>query len=250
MKISIVTVVYNNAATIEDTILSVAAQRYPNVEHVVIDGGSTDGTLAIIEKHRDKLTKFVSEPDRGIYDAMNKGLKLVTGEVVGFLNADDVYADEGVLELVAQTLANRDIDACYADLVYVDPKTPDRVARYWKSCPYREGLFEKGWMPAHPTFFTRLEFYEKFGGFDLEFRLQSDFDLTMRFMKIHHINSVYIPRVFVKMSVGGISSRFMSVMKGNLEAWRACRKNGLDVGPFFMFRKIISRVPQFFSRPE
>lgn len=250
MKISIITVVYNNVTTIENTILSVATQSHSGTEHIVVDGGSTDGTLLIIEKYRAKLATVVSEPDHGIYDAMNKGLRLASGEVIGFLNADDIYANDDVLEQVAQVFGDTSVDACYADLVYVDCKNPKRVIRYWRSCDYRDGLFEKGWMPAHPTFFVRNKIYEKHGGFDLAFRLQSDFDLTMRFLWMHHIKAVYVPSVFVKMCIGGASSKLGNIFKGNLEAWRACRKNGLKVGPFFILAKIMSRVPQFFSRLE
>lgn len=250
MKISIITVVYNNVATIEDTILSVAAQSHLNIEHIVIDGGSTDGTLSIIERHRDKLAKVVSEPDNGIYDAMNKGLRLASGEIIGLLNADDIYANNDVLGEVAQVFSDALVDACYANLVYVDRNDLKRMVRYWQSCVYRDGLFEKGWMPAHPTFFVRRTVYDKFGGFDLEFKLQADFELTMRFLAIHQIKSVYVPRIFVQMRTGGAGSRLGNILKGNLEAWRACRKNGLEVSPFFMVTKIMSRIPQFFSRPE
>lgn len=250
MKISVITVSYNSAETIEATLLSVASQTYSDAEHIVIDGASTDSTLSIIRKYRDKLAVVVSEPDQGIYDAMNKGLKLASGDVIGFLNADDIYADDGVLEQVAQVFGDTSVDACYADLVYVDRNDLKRVIRYWKSCEYRDGLFERGWMPAHPTFFVRRKIYEKFGGFDSEFKLQADFDLTMRFLKIYHIQAVYIPRIFVRMRIGGVSNRLGNIFRGNLEAWRACRKNGLNIGPFFMFTKIMSRVPQFFFRPE
>ena len=250
MKLSIITVVYNNVVTIEDTILSVAAQSYPDTEHIVVDGGSTDGTLSIVEKYRGKLAAVVSEPDRGIYSAMNKGLKLVSGEVIGFLNADDIYADDGVLEQVARVFGDVSVDACYADLVYVDRNDLKRVIRYWKSCDYRDGLFERGWMPAHPTFFVRRKIYENLGGFDLEFKLVADFELTMRFLGIHHIKAVYVPCIFIRMRIGGASNRPGNIFRGNLQAWRACRKNGLKVGPFFIFTKIMSRIPQFFSRPE
>lgn len=250
MKISIITVVYNNAATIEDTILSVATQSHLNIEHIVVDGGSTDGTLSIIERHRDKLSIVVSEPDNGIYDAMNKGLQLASGEVIGLLNADDIYAGNDVLGQVAQAFSDISVDACYANLVYVDRNDLKRVVRYWQSCDFRDGLFEKGWMPAHPTFFVRRDIYERFGGFDLEFRLQADFELTMRLLAIHHIKSIYIPRIFVQMRTGGVGSRPVNILKGNFEAWRACRKNGLKVSPFFMLTKIMSRIPQFFSRLE
>lgn len=251
MIITIITVAFNNAATIEDTVLSVATQSHLNTEHIIVDGGSTDGTLSIIERHKDKLAIVVSEPDNGIYDAMNKGLQLASGEIIGLLNADDVYVDGTVLSQVIAVFADPAVDACFADLVYVDQNDPGRIIRYWKSCDYRDGLFERGWMPAHPTFFVRRKVYEQHGGFDLSFPRQADFELTMRFLAVHKTKSVYVPNIWVRMRMGGVSnSSVRGVIKGNIEAWHACRKNGLKVGPFFMLTKILSRAPQFFSRPE
>ncbi len=251
MKISIITVVYNSAATIEDTIMSVAAQTYQDVEHIVVDGASTDGTLSVIHRHMDKIKRFISEPDKGIYDAMNKGIRLATGDVIGFLNADDIYADNSVFEKAAEVFADSSVDACYADLVYVSYNNLNRVIRYWKSQKYRDGLFKRGWMPAHPTFFARKGVYDKYGGFDLDFKFQSDFDLTMRFLEVYKIKAVYIPEIFVKMRIGGATNRsLLNIIKGNIEAYQACKKNGLNVSPFFVVRKILSRIPQFFSKHD
>ena len=251
MKISVITVVRNAARTIKETIASVAGQRHPDIEYIVIDGASTDGTMEILKQHRDKIARLVSEPDDGIYDAMNKGIALATGDVIGFLNADDFYADETVLEQVAQTLVDPDIDACYADLVYVDSKDPGRVRRYWRSCPYRPGLFERGWMPAHPTFFARRTIYQRYGGFDLKFKLQSDFELTMRFLRVHGVRSRYVPGIWVRMRMGGATNRSVAnVIRGNLEAYRACRKHHLGVSPVFVVQKVLSRVGQFLNKPS
>ena len=192
---------------------------------------------------------MVSEPDMGIYDAMNKGIRHATGDVVGFLNADDVYSDANVLGEIANIFNDATISACYGDLVYMD-ESLTRVVRYWKSRPYRDGLFEKGWMPAHPTFFVRRTVFERYGDFDLAFRLQSDFDLTMRFLSICKIQSIYLPRVLVKMRVGGATNRSAAnVIKGNMESYQICKKNGLKVTPLFIVKKILSRLPQFFSKP-
>jgi glycosyltransferase involved in cell wall biosynthesis len=247
-KISVITVVHNGAATIEDTIHSVASQDYPRIEHIIIDGASTDGTLDIVRRHRDKIAAFKSEPDRGMYDAMNKGLALATGEIVGFLNADDIYADSHVLREIADTLCVPEVDACYGDLVYVGRADASKVVRYWKSRPYHDGLFEVGWMPAHPTFYAKRWIYDQYGGYDLVYRRQSDFELTMRFLAVHHVRSVYIPRVLVRMRSGGASRELWHILEGNLEAYRACRKHQLSVTPFFIARKILSRVPQFLLR--
>jgi glycosyltransferase involved in cell wall biosynthesis len=250
VKISIITVCRNAAATIEETIRSVASQDYSVREHIVIDGDSRDGTQAILERHRAALDFCVSEPDNGIYDAMNKGIARATGDVVGFLNADDCYMHDGVLSRIAAQFAVPDTDACYADLVYVDARDPGRVVRYWKSRQYTDGLFEKGWMPAHPTFYAQRKAYQRFGGYDTRYRLQADFELTMRFLACRHIRATYVPEVWVRMRPGGVSNASLrNVVQGNLEAYHAARKNGLAVTPLFMLRKVLSRVPQFFSRP-
>jgi glycosyltransferase involved in cell wall biosynthesis len=247
---SIITVVRNRADTIAEAIESVAAQRHSGVAHLVIDGASTDGTLSMIARYRERLSYFVSEPDAGIYDAMNKGLRAAKGEVIGFLNADDVYADERVLSDVAGCFDDPSVDAVYGDLVYVSCSDPQRIVRYWRSGEYRPGLFKSGWMPAHPTFFARRAVYERYGGFDLSFRLQADFDLTMRLLEVHRIQFRYLPRVLVRMRTGGATnSSIRNVIKGNLEAYRACRKNSPGVSPIFVVRKVLSRVPQFFARP-
>jgi glycosyltransferase involved in cell wall biosynthesis len=248
--ISLITVCFNSAATIADTLRSVAAQSHPAIEHIVIDGGSTDGTMKIVGDSRRQLAHVVSEPDGGIYDAMNKGLALATGDVVGFLNADDFYATSNALERVAAPFADPEVDAVYADLVYVSATDTNRVVRYWKSRDYQPGLFLGGWMPAHPTFFVRRAIYKKLGGFDTTFRRQADFELTMRFLEIHRIRSVYLPTILVKMRIGGASNNSMiNIIKGNIEAYRACKKHHLPVTWFFILNKLISRVPQFFYKP-
>jgi len=246
MKISIVTVCFNAAETIVETLESVARQTHADVEHIVIDGASTDGTMDIVRRSVGRVARIVSEPDGGIYDAMNKGLALATGEVVTFLNADDIYANDGILDRVARLMADPDLDACYADLVYVSKDDPKRVVRYWKSRTYVPGLCLKGWMPAHPTFFVRKSLLDRYGGFDPAFRLQSDFDLMVRLFGLHHIRTRYVPEVWVRMRMGGASNKSLrNVWKGNLEAWRSCRKHGFAVSPLFIVRKISSRFSQF-----
>jgi glycosyltransferase involved in cell wall biosynthesis len=250
LKISIVTVAYNAAGTIADTIESVLSQDYPNVEHIIIDGASADGTVEVIDRYRGRLARVVSEPDRGLYDAMNKGFLLATGDVAAVLNADDVYEDAEVLATVAEVMREPTVDACYGDLVYVDPHKSERIVRYWKSREYEPGLCLRGWMPAHPTFFARTHLYCRVGGFDLAFRRQADFEMAVRLFEVLKIQTTYIPKVLVRMRAGGISNNsVLGMLKGNLEAYRACRKNGFAVTPFFMARKMLSRVPQFFQRP-
>jgi glycosyltransferase involved in cell wall biosynthesis len=250
VKISIITVALNSAATIEETILSVQRQTHADREHIVIDGGSRDGTLDLINRHRQGIAISVSEPDAGIFDAMNKGLARATGDVVGFLNADDVYANDQVLARIAAAFGDQAVDAVYADLVYVDRFNPEKVVRYWRSGDFQPGSFARGWMPAHPTFYVRRKVYERLGGFDLKYPLQGDFELTLRFLEVHRIRTRHIAEIWVRMRTGGASNRSVrAVLRGNVESYRAARANGLKVTPLFILRKILSRLPQFFARP-
>jgi len=252
MKVSVITVVFNAVETIEDTIQSIIDQDHEDIEHIVIDGGSTDGTMDVVDRYRDRLAATVSEPDDGIYDAMNKGIDLATGVVVGTLNSDDWYENNNVISRIVTAFENDvDLDAVYGDIVYVTKDKPHSLVRYWESQPYKEGLFEKGWMPAHPSFFVKRDCYSRYGKFDLALKIQSDFDLTMRFMVVNKIKTQYLPGVMVKMRMGGVTNnRISNVIKGNLEAYSACKKNGLSVTPLFMVRKVLSRIPQFFRKPR
>lgn len=252
MKLSIVTVCFNSVRTLGDTIASVAAQEYPYVEHIVVDGASTDGTLDVIERYRGKLAKVVSEPDRGIYDAMNKGISLASGDVIGFLNSDDSYQHTHVLEKVADVMMNEEVDACYADLVYVDPIEPARVVRYWKSSSFEAGLFSTGWVPPHPTFYVRRSVFQRFGQFDTRYRLAADFDLMVRLLERHRVAAVHIPEVMVRMRLGGATSQSLrNIMRQNIEIYRSFRGNGLQPPslPVFIMRKLVARGTQFWGRP-
>lgn len=249
MKISIITVCFNSAKTIEDTMRSVASQSYADIEHIVVDGASTDTTERLVRAHDARLARFVSEPDAGIYDAMNKGLALATGEVVGFLNSDDVYSHEHVVAHIARAMRPQPVDACYGDLVLVDANRSSRVLRYWQSRVYEPGLCARGWMPAHPTFYARREAYARHGGFDLSFRIAADFEMSLRLLDVKKLRTVYLPEVMVRMRSGGESTRSLaSVIKGNREAARACAKHGLSGGPGFLLRKLASKIPQLVRR--
>jgi len=250
MKISVITVAKNSASTIADTLVSVARQTYQPVEHIVIDGASSDETLSIIEREGRHVARVHSEPDSGIYDAMNKGIAQASGDVIGTLNADDVYAHQDVLQRVVAVFADPEIQACYADLVYVKRDDLTKVVRYWQSRPFTPGLFRCGWIPAHPTFFVRRELYDRYGDFDLRYQFQSDFELTMRFLEVKRVKSVYVPEIWVLMRMGGATNRSMAnIIKGNLESLRACRSHGVSVGPWFFVKKFSMRIPQFFRRP-
>lgn len=246
MKISIITVCYNSFSTIEDTILSVANQKDVDVEHIVIDGNSTDGTLEIVKMHKS-ITKFISESDNGIYDAMNKGLNLATGEIVGTLNADDFYMHDNVLRDVVKVFENERIDACYGDLVYVRQDNTDQIIRYWKSKKYTFGLFKAGWMPAHPTFFAKKDVYSKYGGFDLSCRIAADFELLFRFIEKFKVTTVYIPSVLVKMRLGGTTNKRLSnIYKQNKEIVSVLRNYYQDFSlTKFLLHKLCDRFIQF-----
>ena len=247
MKISVITVCYNSAATIADTFASVAAQSHPDVEHIVIDGGSTDGTVDIIKRHQPQIAHWISEKDRGLYDAMNKGLQKANGDVVGFLNADDVYYDGRVLSVIAKKMSEENIQACFGDLVYVDPKNLQKIIRYWKSKPYKNGAFKYGWVPAHPTFYAQKNVYLRHGGFDLSYQLASDFDIMCRFIEKHHIKTKYISQIFVRMRTQGETNKSIAnIIKQNIEIVKSMKKNGANVAPGrFIVSKLASRIVQY-----
>lgn len=247
--ISIITVVLNKKDTIEETIKSVLSQSYKNIEYVIIDGGSTDGTLKIIEKYKEKISEFISEKDKGVYDAMNKGIKLASGDIVGLLNADDFYASNGVIEKIVRVFEEKNVECVWGDLVYVDAKNTDKVIRYWKSSEYQEGKFKKGWMPPHPAFFVRKQVYEKYGNFNLDFPIAADYEIMLRFLEGFRVKSCHIPQVLVKMRVGGQSSKnLLNIIKANIECYRAWKINGLKVNFLRIFLKPLSKITQYFKK--
>ncbi|WP_107943917.1 glycosyltransferase family 2 protein [Campylobacter concisus] len=248
MKISIITVVWNNAKTIKDAINSVLNQSYKDIEYIVIDGSSTDGTIDIVQSYGDKI-KFISEKDNGLYDAMNKGIRMATGDVVGILNSDDFYASDKILQIVADEFLKGNIDSVYANLEYIDANDPKRVIRYWRSKKYQEGLFRSGWHPAHPTFFVKKEIYEKYGVFDLSFKIAADYELMLRFFEKCKITSSYVDEVFVKMRIGGESNRSIkNIIKANMESYKAWKANGLYINPLRFLLKPFSKIIQFIKK--
>lgn len=252
IKISIITVCYNSGKTIKETLQSVKAQRYPHVEYIIIDGGSKDNTLHIIESFRSCVHQLISEPDRGIYDAMNKGIALATGDVIGLLNADDLYAHDNVLSQVADAFQDPMLDACYSDLIYFASQSPDKILRYWQGSTFRPGLFAKGWCPAHPTFFVRRSVYDNFGVFDIGYKGGNDVELMMRFLEKHRIRSRYLPQVMVKMRAGGVSNNSIKgIIEQNRQILMAAKKLGIAISPWlFIFHKIVSRLTQWIVKPK
>lgn len=243
MKISIITPSFNSEKTIEETIKSVLMQTYKDIEYIIIDGGSKDRTLEIVNKYKDKIAKVISEPDRGIYDGMNKGITLATGEVIGILNSDDLYFDEYVIERVAKAFEENKIDCLWGDLVYFKDDS-NKFIRIWKAGEYKPGIFKTGWVPPHPTFFVKREIYEKYGYFRLDFPVAADYELMFRFLEKYKIKGYYLPKFLVKMRAGGNANKFRNIIRGNLECIRAWKVNGIKMPFYTPFLRIIRRVPQ------
>lgn len=241
MKISIITVVWNNKNTIKDAIDSVLSQTYKDIEYIIIDGASIDGTIEIIKSYGDKINKFLSEPDKGLYDAMNKGIKLAIGDVVGILNSDDFYMNEYTIEKVVKEFKSKNCDSVYADLVYVRPGNLQKVVRYYDSSYFSPEKFAYGWMPAHPTFFLKREIYEKYGVFKTDYKIAADYELLVRFLSKNKITYSYIKEPIVKMRLGGASS---SGIKSNYilnkEIIRACKENDI----YTNWLMILSKYPK------
>ncbi len=241
MKVSIITVVRNNIETIKDAIDSVLNQTYKDIEYIVVDGASTDGTIEIIKSYEDKITKFLSEPDRGLYDAMNKGIKLATGDIVGILNSDDFYIDEFVIEKVIKVFEEKEVDSLFADLVYVKPDNLEKVVRYYDSSQFNPNKFAYGWMPAHPTFFVKRSAYEKYGLFKTDYKIAADYELLVRFLHKEKLKYFYLNEVIIKMRMGGMStSGLKSNWVLNQEIIRACKENGIETNMF----KVLSKYPK------
>jgi len=249
MKVSIITICYNSAETIEATIKSVLAQDYPDIEYIIVDGVSKDDTLNIVDQHKDGIATMISEPDKGIYDAMNKGVAAATGDVVGILNSDDFYAYDEVLSDVVACFKQNQAEAIYADLVYVDRLDTDKVTRKWTSGEYLPGHFNKGWMPPHPTFFTTKEAYQKYGSYRLELRTSADYELMLRMLHKHKLKVAYLPKIITKMRVGGQSNvSIKNRLKANKEDRMAWKLNDLKPGAFTFIRKPLGKLVQFVKR--
>ena len=251
LKVSIITVTLNSSEFLNDCLESVKSQTYNNIEHIIIDGGSTDKTLSILEARKKELSIIISSKDKGIYDAMNKGIKLATGDIIGFLNSDDFYKNNNILTKVENIFSeNPSLDACYSDLIYTSQHNSLKNIRYWKSSKFIPGLFSKGWCPPHPTFFARRSVYERFGNFDLNYRIASDVELMMRFLEVHKINVCYIPEVWIKMRMGGTSNKnFKNILIQNKEVLYALKRHKLPINLVsFFYNKIISRSLQFIKK--
>jgi glycosyltransferase involved in cell wall biosynthesis len=246
MKISIITVTYNSASTIEQTIQSVLNQSYTNIEYIIIDGVSTDGTLDILNRYKSQVHQIVSEKDNGIYDALNKGIDLATGDIIGILHSDDFYISSNVIENVANSFNQNQCDALYANLYYVDKDDTNKIKRKWHSGIYSEGAFLNGWMPPHPTFFVKKEVYNKLGKFNLQFATAADYELMLRFIHKNKIKLAYLNEFIVKMRIGGKSNDTVkSRVTANLDDRKAWEVNGLKPRFYTLYLKPLRKIFQF-----
>lgn len=244
MKISIITISYNAKATIEKTLKSVEVQSYKNIEHIIVDGGSIDNTLEICNSFQH-ISKIISEPDNGVYDAFNKGLKLANGDVVGFLNADDIFFNENSVKEIADAFLNNETDIVYGNLDYVNQD--GKIIRNWISKPYEKGLVKKAWMPAHPTFYCKKKVYDQLGGYNDSFKIGGDFELCLRFLEVNQVPSFYLNKKLVKMLIGGISnSGLKSKWTIYKEELRAFKLNETEVNQILFFFYKLKKVSQFF----
>lgn len=251
MKFSIITASLNSADTIRDAIESVAIQDHSDIEYIVVDGASRDDTMRIVGEYGAMIAKSISAPDENVYEAMNTGIGLASGDVIGFMNSDDFYASSDVISSVAALFEKTDAEAVYGDLYYVGREDVSRLVRYWRSSSFTPGSFARGWCPPHPTFFVRRSVYQQFGGFDPEFPVAGDVELMMRFLEVHRISSEYLPKVLVKMRMGGQTNRSIrNIVHQNRRVMAALRKHGLeDSWARFLACKAWSRVGQYIVRP-
>ncbi len=251
MKVSIITVVYNGEKTIEDTILSVASQDFPSIEHIIIDGASTDNTLNIVKKHKNKVTHFISEPDTGLYDAMNKGIKCATGDIIGILNADDIYYNSDCISSVVKEFEEKKVEVVYGNLVYVSSNNLKKILRYYNSEFFTIGRFAYGFMPAHPTFFVYKKLYEKFGYYKTNYLIAADFELLVRFLSKYRASYSCLGKVLVKMRMGGVSTKNLkSNWILNKEILRACKENMIKTNLIKIWSKYFIKLFQFVQRPN
>lgn len=248
-KVSIITVCLNSASTIRDTIESVLAQDYPNIEYLIVDGASKDGTLEIVRGYGNRITRLLSEPDRGMYDSMNKGLKLATGDVVGFLHSDDMLSSPTVISQVARAFGQPGVECVFGDMDMVAPNNTQRVVRHWRSGPHRPGSLPRGWYPPHVTLYVLRSVLEEIGPFDERYRIAADMDHMVRLFEVRGVRSVHLPTVLVRMRAGGLSNKSLrNIWRANVETWQSLRRHGFRVGPWFIAAKLLRKVGQLYTR--
>ncbi|CAN5462635.1 glycosyltransferase family 2 protein [soil metagenome] len=248
MKISLITVSYNSSATIKDTIASVSSQSYKDIEYIIVDGNSKDTTVDVIRSAGPVVSRWVSEPDRGIYDAMNKGIGMATGEIVGIINSDDYYYSDKIISEVASAFQDQEVDAIFGDLIFVDPPNLKKVVRTYSSKKWRPEKFAWGYMPAHPTFFVRRKFYDKVGPFRTDYKIAADYEMLIRLLYVHKLRYKYLPMTMVVMRKGGVSSNGIgSNIILNREILRGCNENGISTNYFKIYSKYFFKLSELLN---
>ncbi|HRN73993.1 MAG TPA: glycosyltransferase family 2 protein [Ginsengibacter sp.] len=246
MKVTIITVCLNSEKTLPDCIQSVRNQSYQDIEYILVDGRSTDATISIINKNLDFISHFISEPDRGMYDAINKGLKLASGDIVGILNSDDVFAGNDAVEKIVKCFKEHGTDAVYGDLVYTDAATPDKIVRYWKSKPYKRAHFLWGWMPAHPTFYIRRDLIMKYGYYENHFYTAADYEFMARYLFKHKCSATYLEEILVNMHTGGLSNgNLKRRLRANRRDYLAMKRNKIPFAFIVSILKPLSKLHQY-----
>jgi glycosyltransferase len=248
MKVSIITVTYNSGKHLQDCINSVKAQNYPDIEHIVIDGLSTDDTVNIIKANAESIAKWISEEDIGMYDAINKGMKMATGDIIGVLNSDDILASADVIECIVDCFQKNKVDTIYGDLVYVDPMDTNKVLRTWKGFSYKRFRFLLGWMPAHPTFYVRRRMVEELGGYESHYFTAADFEFMSRYLYRYRVSSLYLPKMIVKMRSGGQSNESIGRrIRANRRDYLAMKQNKIPFPFVVSVLKPLRKVPQYYN---
>jgi glycosyltransferase involved in cell wall biosynthesis len=249
LTVSIITISHNSIETINNTISSVLSQTYKNIEYIIIDGASVDGTIDLIQSFGKKISIFLSEPDNGIYDALNKGIKLATGDIIGILNSDDFFHNDSVIERVVAAFMHQETDAIFGDVVFVNPLNTSKVVRHYSSKHFSTARFKFGFMPAHPSFYVKRSIYEKLGYYKTDYKIAADFELLIRFMFVHKIRCRYLEFPLVSMRMGGVSNKsVLSNIILNKEIFRACKENGIRTNYFFIYSKYLTKIFEYSNK--
>jgi len=246
LTVSIITVSYNSVETISDTINSVLSQTYQNIEYIIIDGSSADGTIELVQSFGKRISKFLTQQDNGIYDAINKGIKIATGDIIGILNSDDFFYDDFVIEKIVKSFQENEIDAVIGDVQFVDPKKSSKIVRYYSSLHFSPRKFRYGFMPAHPSFYVKRELFENLGFYKTDYKIAADYELLIRFLHVNRIKYKYLEMPFVSMRTGGVSNKSIrSNFTLNKEIARACRENGIHTNYIYIYSKYFTKIIEF-----
>ena len=249
MKVSLITATYNSESYLEESIASVIRQTHKDIEHIIVDGKSADNTLAIIQKHESHIAKWISETDRGMYDAINKGIKMATGDIIGILNSDDILVGDDVIASIVKAFETHDVDTVYGDLEYVSAADTNKILRIWQGRPFKRYRFRYGWMPAHPTFYIKRSLVEKYGYYENHYYTAADYEFMARYLYKNRLSAYYIPKLIVKMRMGGQSNKNLyQRLRANRRDYLAMRKNNIPLAFFVSILKPLIKVHQFYKK--